>query len=342
MKNITISLFLLWVIFAGVSVSYSQAYCALRDPEVAIREMYPEATSFRSIVRVIDKTTRADVAEVLPPQTLHFGELGRHTLYIVKEYDTTIGFVQVRSESTNWGLMEVAWAMDMGLRIKDFRLQRCRDKNRGKIEADSFREHLRGLNFADLKEKVRSDGDGLIPESLPIPAGSEALVKSLVFCGLKTLLVTELAWNEDIGRARANVWIKGTEVDRVIKVTGDRVLHCKDFLPKLVQNGIERVGTDLNLAAAEVLIFLDKENELLGLTLEAQVKIQNAEYRSSWNISSDFSIFSVHVDGVGLDVQRLFNKIEGKRLDEYWNCSSQIDLIAFEVLVFCQEAESII
>ena len=59
----------------------AQAFCALRDPQRQINVLFPEATSFRSIVRTVDEAARSEVAERLP-FSLHFNELGRHTLYV--------------------------------------------------------------------------------------------------------------------------------------------------------------------------------------------------------------------------------------------------------------------
>jgi hypothetical protein len=66
------------------------AYCSLRDPLVAIQTLYPDATQHRSIVRPVDEKVRTIVAERLP-FTLHFNEIGKHTLYLVMNDSDEIG-----------------------------------------------------------------------------------------------------------------------------------------------------------------------------------------------------------------------------------------------------------
>ena len=48
--------------FVCGSVAYGQAYCALRDPTRRIYESWPQATTYKSIVRTIDERVRRQVA----------------------------------------------------------------------------------------------------------------------------------------------------------------------------------------------------------------------------------------------------------------------------------------
>ena len=63
----------------------AQAYCALRDPVRQIGELYP-GHSYVSHVGVVTTAARKEVSNRLP-FTLHFNELGSHTLYAVGKGD---------------------------------------------------------------------------------------------------------------------------------------------------------------------------------------------------------------------------------------------------------------
>ena len=112
------------------AMSWGEAYCGLRDPIAMISKLYPNYQNYRSIVRTIDAQTRIEVSKRLPGMPLHFGELGRHTLYVINSSNKTAGFVHVRSEQTRWGLIEVAWAIDSEMKIIDYQFQRCRHSDR--------------------------------------------------------------------------------------------------------------------------------------------------------------------------------------------------------------------
>ena len=86
------------------AVANAQAYCALRDPAPQIYSLFPQATSFRSHVNVIDQKSRSDVGALLP-FTLRTRELGQHTLYIAQAAARPVGLVHVRSEPSDWGLV---------------------------------------------------------------------------------------------------------------------------------------------------------------------------------------------------------------------------------------------
>ena len=123
----------LLVFVLGTARPAAAQYCALRDPVRAINELYPGST-FSSSVRTINEQIRKRVSARLPQLKLHFDELGQHTLYKVFKEGVPVGFVHVRSERTRYGLTEIAWALDLSLRIQDFRFQRCRSVHRSDVE----------------------------------------------------------------------------------------------------------------------------------------------------------------------------------------------------------------
>ena len=177
---------------------WAEAYCGLRDPVAMISKLYPNYQSYRSIVRTIDARTRIKVSEQLPGMPLHFGELGRHTLYVIEAKGMTQGFVHVRSEQTRWGLVEIAWAIDLEMKIIDFQFQRCRHSDRKYLETSISRSVFQGKSLNGLMllydfnnnrpstayyKQVKHQGD---------------LSDSVLKCAMKTLLVTQIVWQKEL------------------------------------------------------------------------------------------------------------------------------------------------
>ena len=191
----------------------AQAYCALRDPNGSIRELYPGSDSHRSIVRTVTNATRETLAKRLP-FTLHFNELGKHTVYAVQRDGRPNGIVHVRSEPGSWGLVEIAWSLSLDLEVEGFRFQRCRDRNKRALETEEFARQLRGKSFADLLSMMSADGNALVDGALEVPGAAEELALVVVRSALKTIAVTEVEWSEDLAELRA-VRILGPGLERV-------------------------------------------------------------------------------------------------------------------------------
>jgi len=177
--------------------SRAEAFCALRDPVTSIYQLYPEATSFRSIVRTVNETTRNHVINHLPNMSLHFSEMGRHTLYVALQNGKELGYVHVRSEKSQWGLVEVAWALNLDLSIHDFNFQRARNPSRRFIETLEFKSQLTGRNFSAMKTLMMQP---FAEHAQPLFTDKDALklASVVIQSGLKTLLITEQAWKSDL------------------------------------------------------------------------------------------------------------------------------------------------
>ncbi len=173
-----------------------QAYCALRDPIRSIYRLFPDADSHVSIVREVSNEARQEVGRRLP-FTLHSTELGTHTIYVAQHDGVAEGIVHVRSEPSEWGLVEVAWAIDTELRITGFEIQRCRSRQREAVEAEAFRNQLTGASSDELRRLIGSDGT-IRAEVLEVPPEARVLAAALVRSGLKTLEVTPVVWAEDL------------------------------------------------------------------------------------------------------------------------------------------------
>lgn len=180
--------------------AYAEAYCSLRDPVAQIKKLYPEKTNQLSIVKTVDSHTRNQVKLALPSNDLHFSELGKHTLYVAMKNTQALGYVHVRSEQSKWGLVEIIWALDKNLKIIDFTFQRCRSPKRKLIDNEIFKSAFVGKNYEDLKILLSSDG--ITAKNVLIEKAKNApeLASVVLRCALKTLLITDILWGEELKR----------------------------------------------------------------------------------------------------------------------------------------------
>ena len=183
----------------GMKNVNAEAFCALRDPVNSIYQLYPKATSYQSIVRTVNQQTREHIITHLPNFNLHFSEMGRHTLYVALQDGEKIGYVHVRSEQSQWGLVEVAWALNLDLSVKDFVFQRARNPSRKYLETPDFKSQLMGRNFHTLKTLIKSP---FAEFSAPLFTDTDALKLATVIVqsAMKTVLITEQAWSDDLQR----------------------------------------------------------------------------------------------------------------------------------------------
>lgn len=176
----------------------AMAFCALRDPNQQIYAFFPQADGFRSLLEEVDQSVREGVRERLP-FTLHHRELGQHSLYVVLQDALPMGVVHVRSESSQYGLVEIAWALDLQLRIIDFSFQRCREAGCRTVESAQFKDALRGRGIDELKTYI--DADGAIGAAAPdLLQQDSGLVAAVLRSALKTIAVTELVWGRTLAR----------------------------------------------------------------------------------------------------------------------------------------------
>ncbi|MCH2136859.1 MAG: hypothetical protein MK101_09800 [Phycisphaerales bacterium] len=164
------------------SSAVAQPYCGLRDPVQGIFKAFPEATSYRSITRTLGPEHRSAIAAELP-FTLHFNELGRHTVYLPLQGDRPMGLIHVRSEQGRYGLVEIGWVLGVDLHVKDVWFQRCRD-TRARTALEQLQPVLQGATIQTLKRHLQGVES---PEQ-------EMIIRS----GLKTLAATWAAWREDV------------------------------------------------------------------------------------------------------------------------------------------------
>jgi len=188
------------IVFLYIPNVLADAFCALRDPVAQIKLLYPTKTNQRSIVKRIDENIRQAVKTALPNNDLHFGELGKHTLYVALQGEKNLGYIHVRSEPSKWGLVEIIWAIDENYKIKNFLFQRCRSPNKKFVDNQIFKNMFIGKNLVQLKTYLAKDGITANQKLLSIVPQAPELTNVVLRCALKTLLLTELVWKEELDK----------------------------------------------------------------------------------------------------------------------------------------------
>jgi hypothetical protein len=316
--------------------SLAEAYCALRDPVAGIYKLYPQATGYRSIVRTIDESTRNQVRTSLPPNTLHFGELGRHTLYVALQDDTPIGLVHVRSEASKWGLVEIAWAINLDLSVHDFAFQRARSSARRLLEAPDFRNQLVGKNYQTMKDLLKG-GTTADPEKLRIPKSSEGLSSVLLRSGLKTLLITRLAWQQDLQK----IWLLSQaklSFPTAYELKFNKPVFNEHLLTRLDQE-FGAASTGLHRDTAQTAKVIDLQGNTLGAIYSSQAAINGYTQSLYWSIDPQHNLLKVSAVEPWLDAnsKNAFKKLNGRSFLRHEDCSNQQELMALEATLMISQ-----
>ena len=175
----------------------AQAYCALRQPHRAQQELFPTSTSQQAFMNQVTSEHRAIIQRNLN-FSIHQNELGLHTLYALFDGKKHLGFIHVRSEKGEWGLIEIAWALYPDLRVKGFIFQRCREFSREEIESDTFKQFINGMTGAGLRSYLSERGDRLIKQLPNLSVEAQPLGLRLFRSALKTIAVTNVVWPERV------------------------------------------------------------------------------------------------------------------------------------------------
>ena len=112
--------------------------------------------------------------------------------------ETPVGLVQARTEKGDWGLDEIAWALDFDFRVRDFRYQRSRSRWRHEVETQAFKNELIGKNFEELKSMLSNDGMLLTSRPEFLAPEAEQLATTVIRSALKTIAVTQVVWRETL------------------------------------------------------------------------------------------------------------------------------------------------
>ncbi len=190
------------VLILALAQTVPAANCALRQPRRQIEQIFPDFTSIKSVDAAVDEELKARI-ETLLGSPLSISDVGKHTAYIVLREGIPIGFVHARTETGARGSIELVWALDLDMRIKDFRVQGSREKHTDVIKADAFRNKLVGRNLSELRQLLTAGNDDVDIAALDVPASARKIAQITVLCGLKTRIITDEAFARTILPARA-------------------------------------------------------------------------------------------------------------------------------------------
>jgi hypothetical protein len=183
---------------APVEQSCGQAFCALRDPNRIIGELFPGFSQFKSITVTIGKT-ELEAIEKATGLKCDAREFGRHRLYAIFKEGNLEGFVQSRSEIVDWGIAEIIIATDTDGQLRGFRFQRCRSRYRNAAEADSVQDILRRLTSDELisfvnDEKARQS----LREQASLSKKVDPLLKGILSGVAKMQVLMQIVWDDEI------------------------------------------------------------------------------------------------------------------------------------------------
>ena len=288
--------------------SHGQAYCALRDPVRILYDAYPEADSYRSIIRTVTAADR-DAIERDLSLTILYDELGRHTLYVPLREGHPLGLLHVRSERGRYGLTEIAWSLDLEGRITDGKLQRCRDPELSKAFVESLPTQNGSVDAPAILALLQE-------EDLP---STQHLVLS---SAAKTAAVTSIVWAADLlpmrAAALANTkWPESEAVLHVLQI--DRSVFNAD-------SGIE----PLSVHAWSV---RGVDGQHLGNLARSWVNFDGQRVEFWWQIDLNGCIVAVTtVDKESSSMKQAFSEVIGKNMTTLPGCSTAAGVVAAELL----------
>lgn len=329
------------ILSATINVASAQAYCALRDPVRGIHKVYPKAETFRSIVRTIDERVRQNVAKELP-FTLHFNELGRHTLYVATRDSRPIGLVHVRSEQGTWGMVEIAWAFDIQLRVTNFVLQRCRSRQRQHIKDPAFKKQLVGKDFATIRAMLSKDGKHLKRGAITVDPAATDLAVTIVRSCLKTMAATRHGWAQELDLLNV--------LDHAYTAFpgAKHIEQIRDVYNPMVFGELDRhldSGGKSNLEAKSALLVRvrDGDQNVVGWVLRSRWRSMGREVVLWWNVTPDLRIKDVIPEGgwPSKDIELAFRKVRGMTFKDVPSCATSAQVVGAEALVVVRTHENL-
>ena len=286
--------------------AFGQAYCAMRDPITRIFKAFPEATSYRSITRTITPDHRAAIAEALP-FTLHFNELGRHTVYLAFKDHIPLGMVHVRSERGRYGLIEIGWVLGVDGRVKRVYFQRCRDP-KAQAVIKTLAPKVVGASFGDLQALLQTS---TVEEE-----------RMMLRSGLKTLSVTWTAWRDALLPYQALTVANAT-------IAGADTIEGRDL-----NLGAFTSASELDLEGAVAFTVMGIDGSMLGAVVRLDWHVGNVHLDLWWVIDAQSRILAlVPVGGLPDGSAALqFESVQGKDFAGLQSCGTATGVIASQVL----------
>lgn len=130
------------VLFFALPKNSEAALCAFRNPDRDVYILFPEATGYRSIMKVLDSEGKKKIEEFLG-QPLDYDESGEHTFYLILKGEEIIGIIRPHAERGRYGIVEMIWAITLDGKIIDFTIQRSRERGTRKLKSEEFHKQFR-------------------------------------------------------------------------------------------------------------------------------------------------------------------------------------------------------
>ena len=165
--------------------------------------MYPDASGYRSVVREISNETQVAVDRKIPFPLLQ-GELGQHTLYVPVDGSDPLGYIQIRSELTEWGLAEIVWALNIQREVVDFRFQRCRGRACKSVLDRGLQDMLKGQDQASLIALLDDEGQLQGPLTETMSEDERMLASVVTRSAIKVIAVIESGWASTVQELAQN------------------------------------------------------------------------------------------------------------------------------------------
>ena len=329
---------LLPCLLAGeLTAQRSEAFCALRDPDREIRLLAPQYDKHVSLVRTISMQSRAKILDEVP-FPIHFDELGQHTLYVVLGSEKEVlGYVHVRSESFSWGLVRIAWMLDMNLDITGYRFQRCRSPHRAELESEATAKQLIAKSPKELAAMLSPDGEALRAGTVTISEEASELMHVMVRSAIKTRVVTGIVWEREVGSVKAASLA-------LEHLSGHaRVEETKDLYDSKGRAALEAsgLGESIGFDRPTVLSWnaQRKDRERAGAVFRTPWSAGDMRAKLWWVLGPEGEILAVEDPERSLEPAALssFQGLVGRTFKSTEECSSASELAALEVSLLLHE-----
>ncbi len=307
----------------------ARAFCALRDPVSSIKHLFPESSNHQSVVRAINSEMREQISQYLP-FTLHFNELGKHTLYIAQLNKEDIGYVHVRSELTQWGIVELAWALNPDLTIRNVNFQRCRIPGCEDKYLIDVLDATAGKSYNELLSLINSDGTQLKDNITGKYKDTSPIVLAAIKSALKTISVTSITWKNEISKISQH------------KLLQQYFPETKQFSFIPITISSERVSSlDLKLGGSGSMIVRDSiqafqvksGNMDKGIIVSAS--LNDASYHGILNLLFDSNGQVLSINSIpewpNDEVSQAFKELQGEKFIDAEDCNTAAQLVGFEL-----------
>lgn len=188
-----VSVFALWILPLFSSDSSEAAMCAFRNPDRDVYVMFPKATGYRSVIKMLDKKAQEKVEEYLG-QKIDFDEAGGHKFYLILKDKDVIGIIRPHAERGKYGIVEMVWAFTLDGRIRDYKIQRSRERNTEKVRDEEFRKQFKGKTL--IASFTETNSRKINSKLFKVPEKSEKISSVVAYSAKKNLFLYKLFFPE--------------------------------------------------------------------------------------------------------------------------------------------------